>query len=131
MATATCATCGKRFDAQRKTARFCGPTCRQRAHRGTEVPVAAVEPDSGSKPSGLVAAVRAQLEKVDRLDTPEGAIALTLAETMAAGGHAAQGVAALAKQLHASLEVATRGAETGPADVVDELKERRVRRHSA
>jgi predicted nucleic acid-binding Zn ribbon protein len=34
-----CAVCGKAFVAKRSDARFCGPTCRQRASRAERVPL--------------------------------------------------------------------------------------------
>ena len=34
-----CAGCGKEFDAKRKTARFCSPTCRSKFQRGVSTPV--------------------------------------------------------------------------------------------
>ncbi|MFF3867364.1 hypothetical protein [Micromonospora sp. NPDC001898] len=79
---------------------------------------------------GLVAAVEEALAKAGRTSTPEGAIALRLAETLDDAGHTASGIAALAKQLHASLDAALMGAEES-GDEVDELKERRERRRRA
>lgn len=81
-------------------------------------------------PVGLVATVQETLVKASRLDTPEGAIALRLAETLDDAGHTASGIAALAKQLHASLDLALKGAEE-VGDEVDELKARRDRRRRA
>ncbi|MEV1321968.1 hypothetical protein AB0J14_38470 [Micromonospora arborensis] len=79
---------------------------------------------------GLVAVVESALVKAGRDDTPEGAIALRLAETLADGGHTASGIAALAKELRATVESALKGAETA-SDGVDELKQRRERRRGA
>lgn len=79
---------------------------------------------------GLVATVETALAKAGRDDTPDGAIALRLAETLADGGHTASGIAALAKELRATVESALKGAETA-ADGVDELKQRRERRRGA
>ncbi len=33
-ARGACGSCGRPFEAKRSTARYCGPTCRSRAHRG-------------------------------------------------------------------------------------------------
>lgn len=138
MAQQECTECGRKFTPKagpgrpRRRCYKCRPSEARRATAPALSPTeSAPEPVSVPKTVGLVAAVTAQLEKVDRLDTPEGAITLSLAETLALGGHTASGVAALARELRAALEAATKGAETGPADVVDELKERRARRHSA
>lgn len=75
----------------------------------------------------LVEAYRAQLEGAGRLDTPEGAHVMLLAELFATGQHTSSGAATLSRELRAALEVAMRGAAK-KADAVDELSERRRRK---
>lgn len=131
MATATCATCGKRFEAQRKTARFCGPTCRQRAHRGSEVPVAPVEvlPAQGASEPALVAATRKELADAERENSTLGQIALRLAAQLAVAADTGSGTAALSKELRAVMTEALANAPKA-ADSLDELAQRRVRKAS-
>lgn len=126
-----CAGCGKTFDAKRKTARFCGPTCRQRSHRRPDRPVAPVPPitpDGLSEPA-LVAAMRKELESAERLDTFLGQQALQLAAQMAAGGETGSAMAALSKELRAVMTEALANAPKA-ADSLDELAQRRVRKAS-
>lgn len=87
-------------------------------------------PVEQSPRAGLVAVVEDELTKANRAVTSKGAIALRLAETLADGGHTASGIAALAKELRATLDEALKGAEEA-GDEVDELKARRERRRGA
>ncbi|MFI2278258.1 hypothetical protein ACH45F_38460 [Catenuloplanes sp. NPDC020197] len=80
--------------------------------------------------AGPVGATLERLTNAGRESTPEGEIALTLAAALAEGGHTASGLAALAKELRATLAAALEGAPVEP-DLVDELKERRARRRGA
>lgn len=90
------------------------------------MPAAASEPPAalpGRAPS-LVETYRKQLEDVERLDTPEGALVLHLATLFATGDHTASGAAALSRELRAAMEVALRGAARQD-DAIDELTARR------
>jgi len=69
------------------------------------------------------------LRQAEREATPLGAVALTLAEQMDSGGHAATGYAALAKQLEATLASAMAGVKL-TVSAVDELRARRERRRA-
>jgi hypothetical protein len=73
-------------------------------------------------------AVRATLEDAGRLSTPLGQVALALARRLdAPGGDTGAGLAALAKQLAATLAAVT--ADARPADdLLDELRARRDRK---
>ena len=122
-----CEVCAASFESSRPSARFCGTTCRTRAHRDPEVvrkpsalPVAAVGPDGL-----MVAAVRAELEASGRDATYMGALALTLADRMD-GSKSIMGYAAMAKELRSTMDAALVGVRVA-ADPVDELRLRRDR----
>jgi hypothetical protein len=89
---------------------------------------AAAAPPSPSEPLAVVAeTTRKTLEAAKRANTPLGAIALELARNLADGGHTAAGLAALSKELRATLDAALAGAPIAD-DEVDELAARRVRK---
>ena len=82
----TCAACGKSLPAGATArAKFCSATCRQRGHRGTEVPLSIVPPQSseavdvtrhaGDRLSALEAAV-ARLDRLLDESDPRSAAAL-------------------------------------------------------
>lgn len=90
-------------------------------------PAAAVPdlPDRGGPDEpALVASYRKQLEQVERLDSPEGAHVMHLANLFANGQHTAAGAASLSKELRAAMEMALKGAPKA-ADALDELSKRR------
>jgi len=72
----------------------------------------------------LVTTYRSQLERAERLDSPEGAHVLHLANLFANGQHTAAGAASLSKELRAAMEMAMRGAPKA-ADALDDLARRR------
>lgn len=141
-----CDSCGKPYEAQRATSRFCCTTCRSRASRGavrprtsTTRPVAllrspkqilgrpAPTPPVGSN---LSAAVRRELEEADRLDTALGQAVLGLAERLESGVDTGSAVASLTRELRATLAEAVAGARVASsplAQMRDELAERRRR----
>ena len=129
-----CEVCGGSFEAKRRTARFCSSKCRVRAHRGAQVvelpaeKPARVTAEAPMSSGSVEAAVVKQLAEVERVDTPMGQAALVLARRLD-GGAADTGsaVAALVKQLEATLEAATAGAKAED-DPVDELRKRRDRK---
>jgi hypothetical protein len=132
-----CDLCGSSYEAQRSTSRFCSPSCRVRAHqRGLDVPsssadvVATLSPEPQPAVDLVEAATVAALEEVERLETPLGRLAVSLAHRVDnSQRETGQAVAALARQLAATLEQATAGAKS-TADGADELRERRVRRRA-
>lgn len=93
---------------------------------GRPAPVAAL-PERELPPgcAGLVAETRAALLAVGKLDSPAGALAILQAGMLEDGGHTASGVAALAKQLLATMALAVGDAPVA-ADRLDELAARRA-----
>jgi len=53
MIVATCQRCGAEFQARRRSARFCGDTCRQQAHREGSAAVAVVATPAEDEDPGL------------------------------------------------------------------------------
>lgn len=115
-----CASCRKSFEASRSTAKFCSPTCRQRARRGTAARTSkasakkaatkraaadTTEADSAAATggAGLVAAVKDELERLDKLDTFDGQLALQLATRVA--DPEASSVAATVRVLREAMNV--------------------------
>lgn len=123
MVTTRCDGCGKTFEAKR-SARFCSDTCRKRLARSRT----AVVEKTGST---LVDVTAAELERVGRLDTPHGQIALSLARRLEGSlADTGSSFAAIAKELRAALDAATAGGEV-VGDHVDELRARREARQRA
>lgn len=83
---ATCAHCGEPFMARRQAARYCGPTCRQRARRARDQGVVVALPGPDAAPAALTYAdrflesVRVKFAEAGRLDDPLALLALSLAE---------------------------------------------------
>lgn len=127
-----CDVCGTTYVAKRATSRYCSAKCRTRKSRGapgnvTQLPAAG--PSNISAGSVEVATERA-LTAVERVDTPLGQACLVLARRLdASGSDNGSAVAALAKQLEATLASATRGsgAASSPQQLQDELAARRAR----
>lgn len=123
----TC-TCGTVFQARSAKARYCSDRCRKRKGKadalGDVAPLVAPSPGGGA----VELAVRGDLEAADRLETPLGQAALTLARRLDNPGlDTGSAMAAVAKQLEAVLASATKGAAkaTAPELLQDELSERR------
>lgn len=124
----TCADCGEPFEAKRTAARFCSPTCRQRAHRRPEQPAEILTLQTAASPGSLAAATQARLEAADRLDSPDGQAALVLARRIDAGGaETGSALASMVREHRAALTEAVRDARV-EADPMDELKGRRERK---
>jgi hypothetical protein len=126
-----CEACGGEFDAPK--ARFCQrPECkrmrstlRKRSERRGAV---VALPPSDVEARSNVEVTRAALVAADRLDSPAGVNALTLAARLdSCGTDTGSAVAALSKQHLAALDAAVSGA-TRVADPVDELRQRREKR---
>lgn len=127
--------CGKTIPPQQGSARprkYCTDCRPPRNRKNPRVislpgrsPESSAAPErSSSPPSGLIGSYRAQLEKAERLDTPEGALVMHLATLFAGGEHTAAGAASLSRELRAAMGAALRGAPT-QADALDELGARR------
>lgn len=126
-----CDLCGVEYETTSKRSRFCGVTCRSRAHRAGGAPKGApavrlpVTPPE-DVPSN-VDVTREVLEQADRLRTPAGIGALTLAAKLDAGGDTGSALAALQKQHMAALELALRDVKVAESPL-DELRARREAR---
>ncbi len=127
----TCGVCGRVFEARSRRATYCSPTCRSRAHRAADPGVRArggevlrlrsavsavssvsseVDLDEPSE-GPLVAAARAELEAVGRVDSLAGRRVLHLARLLeAVSADSGSAKAALDRQLAAAMAEATRGA---------------------
>lgn len=130
--TRECTKCGRRFTPKpgpgrpRRRCEQCRPP---ELRRPDQAPLSTSENVEIPAETGLVATVTAELRAASRENSPEGAIALNLARMLAEGGHTASGAAALARELRATLEAATKDAPKR-ADSLDELAERRLRKVS-
>ena len=102
--------------------------CSPKAPKDGRAPVAVLpKVSTGGR---VQAATLAELEASSRALSPDGVVALHLAQMLDAGDYNAQGAAALAKSHAEALTRALRGA--APAgDAVDELRERRAARRGA
>ena len=129
--TRTCQACGKTFEARSPRAKFCGASCRGKAHRGTIVPlksVAITAPVASVAASGLVESTRAALAAAGRDSDPLGWGALALAETIASAETPPAAKATLMREFRATMAEALRGAAkaSGPQRLRDELAARRA-----
>lgn len=129
----SCDVCGRTYQAQRASSKYCSSGCRARKSKGEVVPLAPppdAEPDRGEPP--LVAATRRELDEAERTGTALGQATLALAAQASAPGQTGQAVAALVRELRATMAEALKGAakSTAPQQLRDELAERR-RRHGA
>ena len=119
----SCDACGKGYEAQRSTSKYCSPSCRSRVSQG-QVSVAPVPASSLASPAEVT---ERRLLEVGRLDTVAGQYALFLAQRIESAHDSA--VAALSKELRAVLAEALEGTAKA-ADPMDELKARRERSHA-
>ena len=136
MAEVVCG-CGKTFAARSNRARYCSDRCRKRAQRGgggevVELPakVGQVADSALASPGPVEAATVDALMAADRLETPHGAMALSLARRMDEPGlDTGSALAAVSRQLDAILTVALRGAgvASAPQQLQDELAARRAK----
>ena len=131
----SCDVCGTTYEAQRSAARYCSGTCAKRAQRGGIARSRSAPhrpPPASLRPvSGLLDAVRAELAAADRTNTVAGQLALELARRIAEAPPMNTGVAALSKQLQATIAQALAGAPAPGRGPVDELKSRRDRKRRA
>ena len=122
-----CDFCGCAYTARRATSRFCGDTCGKRAQRARAAgtPLRASTPDDReASPSGLERAVTRELEAAGRLQSVAGQVALELAYRVASPHETGAAVAALARQLGATMTAALAGVAPA-ADPLDEIRARR------
>ena len=126
-----CDSCGALYLARSPLSRYCSPRCAKRAQRtglARSAQGAATIAEPPAVTQEVEAAVRATLEDAGRLSTPLGQVALALARRLdSPSGDTGAGLAALAKQLAATLAAAT--ADVRPADdLLTELRARRDRK---
>ena len=136
MAEVVCV-CGKTFATRSNRARYCSDRCRKRAQRSgggevVELPakVGQVEGSSLAQAGPVELATVEALTAADRLETPHGAMALSLARRMDEPGlDTGSALAAVSRQLDAILTVALRGAgaASAPQQLQDELAARRAK----
>ena len=127
----TCDACGAPYTAKSPLSRYCSPRCAKRAQRtglARSAQGAAMIAEPPAATQEVEAAVRLALEDVGRLSTPLGQVALALARRLdSPSGDTGAGLAALAKQLAATLAAATADARpTG--DLLTDLRARRDRK---
>jgi hypothetical protein len=124
------------YEAKRPNSKFCSATCRKRASRGYVLStpgkvvalgtvLAPTEPDNDGK---VEATTLAALAEAERDNTPLGQAALALARRVDVGRDTGAGLAALVKQLEATLRAATVGVQSDASALDkahDELAARR------
>lgn len=81
-------------------------------------------PIDNVSPGRIAHVVREALGAVNKLETPDGAVALHLAELLDQGGHTGPSAASLARELRAACTAALAGTGDG-ADLIDELRAKR------
>jgi hypothetical protein len=118
----TCLACGRSFETNRSTQKFCGATCRVQGHRAgvssIVVPAADVSVTSTTLAALTVGGV---------VETPAGQAALVLARKLDHGGDTGSGIAALVRELRVTVEAAMAEAEVESDPVVDLAERRRMR----
>lgn len=119
MGVKQCAGCGAGFNAQRNQKRC--PSCRG-------VPAAA--PPIEAAGGAVLAATKAQLGGIGKVDSPLGAAALVLAARLDAGADPGSAMAAMAKELRTIMAELLQSTPA-VADPVDELRARRKARLGA
>lgn len=129
-----CGSCGDTFTAKRKNARWCSERCRKRGQRGDVInfplePKQSQDAPADFRPGPVTSATMAALTEADRVTHPLGAAALALAYRMDHPGiDTGSAVAAIARQLEATLTSALRGSDAAskPQVLQDELAARRA-----
>jgi hypothetical protein len=122
MPARSCDVCGKSYQAQRSTSKYCSSACRARRSLGAQPIALKVRPPEAGP---IAHHTRAELEAIGRLETALGQVVLALAKRLdAADNEPGTAMASLAREHRTALEVATRGAHRA-ADPLDQLKTRR------
>lgn len=107
-----CESCEEPFTPKTPIQRFCGATCRQRAHRAPK-----------ASANGFEKATRKELERLGKLDTMLGQQALVIAARMGSKGETGSAIATLSRE-HSRLMAAVKAGAT-PADPVAEAQRKR------
>ena len=134
-----CNVCKITYAAKRASSRYCSERCKKRAQRAPATqrsgkrhqarPNAAVVPmPQPDVTAGVAESTRRKLDEMGRLDTPLGQATMVLARRLdSSRGDTGSAVAAMARQLQATLSAAT--ANVRPAgDLLTELRARRDRK---
>jgi hypothetical protein len=127
----TCHGCGEPFTAKSARAKWCKPGCKKRVQRNPAAAAEPVSPPDHEPETGLVAALRKELEDAGVLATVEAQQALVLARSMAKID--ATAISSLSKEL-SRVKAAALGVSEGekpaaePAGVADPDDEIRKRR---
>lgn len=119
-----CRACGASLEGDARK-RYCDDKCRQRGHRGATVTEITPDPVDES----VAGSTRRTLEAAGRLDTPAGTAAMVIAGKLDRGGDTGSAVAALVRELRASVAEALSEAEV-PDDPVDDLTRKREERRA-
>lgn len=90
----------------------------------------APEAQAPAQESVLEPAVRAELDRYGRAESPDGAAALYAARLLDLGGHTGSSASALLREMRTAVEAAIRGVPAED-DVVDELRAKRRARTGA
>lgn len=114
-----CIKCGVVFTTEHKQTRYCSASCRDKAARDKPSPVV----NMPHLDLSIVASVRHRLSVLGALDDPMGQLALRLAEQ--AAGETGSALAAVSRELRATMTVVEQDARPVAADPVDELRSRR------
>jgi hypothetical protein len=129
-----CDQCGRVYEAKASTSRYCGSGCRARASEGIPPSVAdagVVPLPSPAESSGeLASSIRRTLTDAGRLDTWQGQAALSIAARIDAGEDSGSAIAALQRELRATMVEAMRGVgapRSAVSAMRDELAARRRR----
>ena len=124
--------CGVQFETTSARAKYCGSTCRSRAHRNggsvAEIPAATPLEAPEGEPA-LLATTRRALEDAGVADTPLGQQALELARRMSDPRAMGLSVAPISKELRTVMADALKHAAV--ASGLDELRLRRDRKRNA
>jgi hypothetical protein len=125
MARFTLCECGNKIpQAAKGPMRMKCDACRRHVRKNVIISWPSNTTINSDLPTPLVEQVKGALIAVNKVDTPEGALALYVAAMLDKGGHTAQGAAALARELRQTMVIVTAGAVTQD-DPVDELRRRR------
>lgn len=125
----TCQACGSSFDALSGRAKFCGASCRGKAHRGNVVALPAMTAEeSGAERGPQEQATWHALSEAGRESHPMGVAALVLSRDIDARDTPVNARTQAIKQLSATLADALKGAAV--ASAVDELRSRRDARRT-
>lgn len=129
---ATCAACGKTFTARRSDARYCSSNCRGVAsvERKLAGVAAKVAPPPPPKAPSVSDSVRAELDRLGLVGSVAGTAALSLAARIDAQSESGAAMAAMVRELRATMAEASAGA-VAELDVLDELRARREARRGA